>query len=69
MPEEDDNGDESPEPTKDTKVAKQASDTIPDVGTPLKAPKSDKDVEKEGESDKNSPMIEDVAAKVEAAQN
>lgn len=43
MPDEEDNKDASPEPSKDTKAPKEP---VPDFGTPLKAAKPDNVVEK-----------------------
>lgn len=43
MPDEEDNKEVSPEPTKENNDLK---DPVPDFGTPLKAPKDDNVVEK-----------------------
>ena len=55
MPDDEDKKDASPEPPKEVKVEdkveKEEKDPLPDFGTPLKAPKPDNVVEKNGEDD------------------
>lgn len=75
MPDEDNQELDSPQPVKDVKAP---AEPIPDIGTPIKVTNPDKVVEKEDckedkqdlsdNIDNNSPLIKDVAAKVEAAQ-
>lgn len=64
MPADQDEKQQSPDRTKDSKAPPEP---VPDFGTPLKASKSDEAEKREKESD-DSPMIEDVAAKVEVKE-